>query len=63
MHYKDKETRLSREVWKKYPDFNYEMPGISWALNNQVIAVTALLCWTILIYFLSIFLIGNLKNV
>ena len=61
--YKDKESRLTADHWKDYPTFNYKAPSASWALTQQLIPLLALFSWALLIYFICIYAIRNLKNI
>jgi len=60
--YKSKDTRLARETWANYPEFNYEAPKVSSALGNILISITALISWSALIYILTISLLKNIKS-
>lgn len=57
--FKDKESRLTSELWKKYPPFHYQQPSAGWALQNHLLPLIALLSWTLLLYILLISLIDH----
>lgn len=54
-----KDTRLNSSLWKNYPEFSYEAPSAGWAIQGLLIPLIALSAWTVLLYFLAIFLIKN----
>jgi ABC-2 type transport system permease protein len=57
--FKDKESRLTSDLWKQYPSFQYQQPAAAWAIGKHIISLIALLSWTVLLYLLLISLITN----
>jgi ABC-2 type transport system permease protein len=35
-----------RDLWEKIPDFQYEIPGVTWVLSGQQLTILLLLIWT-----------------
>lgn len=56
----DRTQRISRERWQDFPTFEFRPPGVSSALNQQKLAIAALLGWSLLL--LTLLRFTQLKN-
>jgi hypothetical protein len=45
---KDFDYMADERLWKKIPPYEYQQPGIEFALGNQALSVASLLAWTAL---------------
>ncbi|MFM8744556.1 MAG: ABC transporter permease, partial [Cytophagales bacterium] len=58
----DKPYTISREHWRKFPDFNYRFVTTSSELRNEYLTITALLMWSALSFILIVYVSKKAKT-
>ena len=45
VRYGDRQAVADQKLWESLPDFEYVMPGASWVLHRQPLALAVLSAW------------------
>ena len=53
--------QADRETWEKVPQFEYNVPDVSWVLRNHILSIGVLFGWVIAAFAFSVWSIGRTR--